>query len=130
MKNEIPGWIKDHMGSQSKEQLIASMNIKDILHKNQKDRTPFEKIRLVDYVSEVLRVLLKPSIETNELYIELVEYLCEGRVHLKTYGSSAEILKANETLDSFVLVLDGYIEQKSQGRKMIKLKEGEIVGKE
>lgn len=130
MKNEIPGWIKDHMATQSKEQLIASMNIKDILYKNPKDRTPFEKIRLVEYVSEVLRVLLKPSIETNELYIELVEYLCEGRVHLKTYGSSAEILKANETLDSFILVLDGYIELKSQGRKMIKLKEGEIVGKE
>ena len=89
------------------------MSIKDILLKNQNERTPFEKIRLVDYISDVLRVLLKPTIETKELYTELVEYLCEGRVHLKTYGAAAEIMKQNESLDSFVIVLDGFIEQKS-----------------
>ena len=46
------------MKSQSREQVIASMSIKDILQKDQKARTPFEKIRLVDYVSSVMKVFL------------------------------------------------------------------------
>ena len=38
-------------------------------------------------------------------------------------------MKASEKMDSFIIVLDGHIEQKGKGQRIVKLKEGEIVGR-
>ena len=72
MDSSIPDWIKIQMTKQTRQQVINSMCIKDILEKNAKQRSPFERERLNDYVSGVLRSFLNPTIETEELFSELV----------------------------------------------------------
>ena len=61
-----------------------------------KNRSEFERLRLLSYVEHALRKFIKPTCETKPLFKELVENNVDERLHLKTYGTNALFLREND----------------------------------
>jgi hypothetical protein len=81
-----------------------------------KNRSEFERLRLISYVDLALRKFIKPSCETKPLFNELVVTLVDERLHLKTYGTNALFLRQDDYMDSLNIVLEGHVVQtKSDG---------------
>jgi CRP-like cAMP-binding protein len=94
--------------------VIDKINVKNILEKekpNQKNRSPFERAKLISYVFKIFSAFMKPNQETMPLFKEFVEIIVDERLHLKTYGTGAMILREDDSLDSLNIVLEGHVIQ-------------------
>ena len=90
----IPTWLRKELNSKTKQQFIDQINVKDILEKEtseNKNRSPFDRVRLINFVENVLLKFLVPNNETLPLFKELVENLVDERLHLKTFGAGVRI---------------------------------------
>lgn len=121
------------MNSKSKQQVIDQINIRDVLEKEtpeNKNRSPFDRIRLINFVEKVLSKFLFPNNETKPLFKELVENIVDERLHLKTYGTGAQFLREGDRLDSFYVVLEGHVTQRKSDGTVIIHRPNDIIGEE
>lgn len=93
-----------------------------------KNRSEFERLRLISYVERAMRKFIKPTCETKPLFNELVFNIVDERLHLKTYGTNTLFLRDNDLLDSLNIVLEGHVVQTQKDGTTNIIKADEIIG--
>jgi hypothetical protein len=107
--------------------------VKDILEKEtpeSKNRSQFDRSRLISFVENALSKFSFPNCETMPLFRELVENIVDERLHLKTYGTNALFLRETDYLDSLNVVLEGHVRQTTKDGTVIIHRPNDIIGEE
>lgn len=126
LESDINEDIKHKISAMNTQDFINSLSIKDILERkpcyqqmqmdsnqttlNDGERTKNERQRLINFVSEKLKTVLKTECDGASLFQKLVESLVDSRLRLKMFDPESTMLEEGEKMDSVLITLEGHVD--------------------
>lgn len=99
MNTEIDPEVRMAIRSKTRQQAIDEMSVKDILDKKilnddgtRRKRSSFDREKLLSYVTVLFQLIISPQVETMQLFQDLISYIVDERLHLKTFGSNSVVI--------------------------------------